>query len=164
MELKELINILKDKGYINIKKDYDYHSYHGDHTQRLPHYIINTRFESVFQKLREYDNYSQKGYIHSHEQKYSYEYTTIIYIGEDVIKFLEKYDKNKERMEVPLNLYEDSMLRKWIDEFTKYTYEDRNYSPNYTTYTYFINDEIRNERIKKEELKKQEVDDFINNL
>ena len=166
MELKELINILENKGYVSVEKKYDYRAFHNDFTQRIPHYIVKTKFESVYQKLREYDNYSQKGFIHSSKAECvtSYNYSTIIYIGEDVISFLEKYDEGKEKVKVPINLYEEDKLRCWIDEFTRYTYDYRNYSCNYTTYTYFINDDVRNERIRQAELKKQEVDDFIKSL
>ena len=165
MELKELITILMEKKYITVEKDYERRSHHCDFTQVLPKYIISTEFESVYQKLREYDNYSQKGCVGSFKQPYVKDkYTTIIYVGEDIIKFLERYDKGKEEIKVPINLDEDNILREWIDEFTRYSYNYKRYSVSYTTYTYFSNDDLKKERLEKEAQKRQEVDDFIKSL
>lgn len=165
MKLKELIKLLANKGYVTVEKQYKSKFLSmSNQTKELPRYVITTKFESVFQKLREYDNYSQKGLIYSYKMNSIQVYRTIIYIGKDVIKFLEKYDNNKEVIEVPINLYEDEKIKDWIDEFTKYTYHHKHYEVSFTTYTYFINDEVRNRRLKNEALKKKEVDDFINNL
>lgn len=165
MQLKELIKLLEEKEYITIEKLYKSKSNSiNDKTQPLPKYIITTKFESVYQKLREYDNYSQKGIIYSYKMDGVQLYRTVIYINKDVVKFLEKYDNGDEIIEVPINLYESNKIKSWIDEFTKYTYHDRKYSVSFTTYTYFINDEVRNRRLKNEALKKKEVDDFINSL
>lgn len=165
MQLKELIKLLENKGYVTVEKQYksEFLSM-SDQTKDLPRYVITTKFESVFQKLREYDNYSQKGIIHSYKMNGVQLYRTVIYINKDVVKFLERYDDGDEIIQVPINLYESERIKDWIDEFTKYTYHHRNYSVSFTTYTFFINDEIRNRRLKNEALKKKEVDDFINSL
>lgn len=165
MDLKELIKLLANKGYVTVEKQYKSKFLSmSDQTKDLPRYVITTKFESVFQKLREYDNYSQKGIIHSYKMNGVQLYRTVIYIGKDVIKFLEKYDDGNEIIEIPINLYKSERIKDWIDEFTKYTYHHRNYSVSFTTYTYFINDKVRNRRLKNEALKKKEVDDFINSL
>lgn len=165
MDLKELIKLLANKGYVTVEKQYKSKFISmSNQTKDLPRYVIKTRFESVFQKLREYDNYSQKGLIYSFKHDRIPLYSTIIYIGEDVIKFLEKYDDNNEMIEVPINLYKDEKIKDWIDEFTKYTYHHKHYEVSFTTYTFFVNDDIRNKRLKNEALKKKEVDDFINSL
>jgi len=158
MNLKCLIQLLKEKEYIEVENIY------GAHTQKLIGYDIRSKYDEVIDKIEETVNKKQSNNIATYRRKgfLTNEYW-ICYIPkliEDIEEFFNIINKETGRY-CCINVTNIPSLS---DEISEKTSEYYIWKGHYCGGCYITNKRKRQERIQKENDKKMEVRNFIQSL